>query len=40
MLKAEKREFVKWNQSKMNVSGMYLRKVLLPLIQKRGLLKK
>ena len=36
MLKAEKREKIKKNQSKMIVSGMYLRKVILPLKLKQA----
>ena len=35
--KSEKRERIKKNQTKMVVSGMYLRKVLLPLMNSRGL---
>lgn len=34
--KSEKREFIKWNQSKMGMDGMYLKKVILPLLKKKA----
>lgn len=36
MTKSEKREFIKWNQSKMGMDGMYLKKVILPLLKKKA----
>ena len=36
MTKSEKREKVQKNQNKMGVQGMYLRKVILPLLRKRA----
>ena len=36
MTKSEKREHIKWNQSKMGVQGMYLKKVILPLLKKKA----